>query len=246
VQAFCTWYINDSPRSGRQYKLYYPKNPVTEAMNADDLLFIAKTKDDKVFIIIANSETAKNKLLASFNEKPITDTAKEEGIKEVGNVVAVPLQVEPTVSWKKVYFTPGPDCENNIISRLSNAKTIDIAVYSITNENIVNAIIAAHKRGAKVRVMTDKVQAAGRHSRVKELIDAGVPVRFNVGHRLMHNKFAIFDGREMKTGSFNWTHSATHKNSEDCMFFRQEGSVYSDRYEYLWKLYERGHQTVCR
>lgn len=238
-----TWYLMYTyANGGTQYRLYYQKNPAIEAMNTDDVLFIAKTKDDKVFMIITNKESpAKDKLLASFNEKPAADTTKEKGIKEVSNVTALPLQIEPTTSWIKVYFTPGLDCEKNIISRLNEAKkNIDIAVYSITNENIVNAVIAAHKRGVKVRVMTDFQQSTGNKSRVQELIDAGVSVRTNKGteHKIEHNKFAIFDGKEMTTGSYNWTWNASNSNSENCNFFKQPGNEYSSRYEYLWKFYD--------
>lgn len=244
AHASSTWHVNHTPNSGIQYHLYYQRTPVTEAMNEGDLLFVAKANDDKIFIIIADDKSpAKDKLLTSFNE--VSDT---EG-KKVSNVVTTPLQIQPTVSWYKVYFTPGLDCENNIISRLNGAKkTVDIAVYSITNENIVNAVIAAHKRGVKVRVMTDNVQSQGRSSRVKQLINAGIPVRTNQGsgHKIEHNKFAIFDGKEMETGSYNWTNSATKSNSENCMFFKQTDKGFSSRYEELWKFYTEGNAAACK
>lgn len=92
--------------------------------------------------------------------------------------------------------------------------------------------------------MTDRLQEQGKGSLVKELVDAGIPVRTNsTEHKIEHNKFAIFDGKEMESGSYNWTNSATKSNSENCMFFRQAGSEFSDRYEHLWKLYE--NKVIC-
>ena len=31
----------------------------------------------------------------------------------------------------------------------------------------------------------------------------------------MHHKFALFDGRRLMTGSFNWTRSASEQNEEN-------------------------------
>jgi len=232
AQGFCGWCVSDTPNSGLQYKLYYQKNPVTAAMDTGDLLFLGKVDSERLLIVVVNRNSpVKDKLLASFSEKPATNS----------DVVTLPLQIEPAASWYKVYFTPGFDCENNIISRLNNAKNnIDIAVYSITNRNIVDAILAAHKRGVKVRVMTDNMQEKGTQSLVKELVAAGIPVRTNINsnHKIEHNKFAIFDGKDMESGSYNWTNNATKSNSENCMFFCQTGKDFSNRYEYLWKLYD--------
>lgn len=38
-------------------------------------------------------------------------------------------------------------CENHIIAEINVAHKIDIAVYSITNQKITDAIISAHRRG---------------------------------------------------------------------------------------------------
>ncbi len=137
----------------------------------------------------------------------------------------------------RVYFTPGTDCENNIIREIKNADKIDIAVYSITNENITDAIIAAHKRGANVRIVSDKLQSRGKHSRVDELRAAGVPVLINKKHKIEHNKFAIFDNQTVVTGSYNWTTSATKYNSENCVFIDYP-TPYVNRFEYLWREYK--------
>lgn len=92
-----------------------------------------------------------------------------------------------------VYFTPGTDCEDHIIAEINHAKTIDIAVYAITNERIVNAIISAHNRGAKIRIITDRTMSRNQTSRIGELVSAGIPVMTHRQHKIEHNKFAIFD-----------------------------------------------------
>ena len=47
-----------------------------------------------------------------------------------------------------------------------------------------------------------------------ELEAAGGRV-FVVEDRLMHHKFCILDGRDVLTGSYNWTHRAAHHNEEN-------------------------------
>jgi len=133
----------------------------------------------------------------------------------------------------------GPDCENNIIKHMNQAKSVDIVVYSISNPAIVDSILAAHKRGAKVRVITDRTQAKGKGSLVGKIRDAGIPVVTNIKHKIEHNKFAVFDGKHVVSGSYNWTTNASKYNSENCTFFDQPDKEYSERFKYLWDLYKK-------
>jgi phosphatidylserine/phosphatidylglycerophosphate/cardiolipin synthase-like enzyme len=137
----------------------------------------------------------------------------------------------------KVFFTPGKDCERNIIKEIDKAKTIDIAVYSISNQNIVDSIIAAKKNGAKIRVITDRTQAKVKGSLIDSIRSAGIPVLTNKKHKIEHNKFAVFDDEYIVSGSYNWTTNASMYNSENCNFFKQPNKEYSQRFEYLWNLY---------
>lgn len=139
-----------------------------------------------------------------------------------------------------VYFSPKGNCEKMIVNRINSAeKTIDAAVYSINNDNIVNSLIEAKKRGVKVRILTDKTQAKGISSKVKYLYDNGINIRVHSQFKIEHNKFAVYDKVKGSTGSFNWTNPAEKKNSENCIFFdNEDGSVskYLKRFEYLWQI----------
>ena len=137
----------------------------------------------------------------------------------------------------EAYFTPGTECEDRIIAELGRADKIDIAVYSITNPKIANAIIAAHRRGARVRIVTDRTMARHKSSMIDELAAAGIPVRTNRRHKIEHNKFAVFDNRRMVTGSYNWTTAATKYNSENCIFLPHPAQEYTKRFEVLWRMY---------
>lgn len=114
---------------------------------------------------------------------------------------------------------------------------MDIAVYSITNPAIGDAIIEAQRRGAHIRIISDRTQAANKASLIKTFQAAGIPVALNHGHKIEHNKFVIFNNKTVVTGSYNWTTNATKYNSENCLI--QQGLVreYSVRFNELWAKY---------
>ena len=139
--------------------------------------------------------------------------------------------------YSRVYFTPGPECENNIIAHINSAETMRIAVYSITDPGIGVAIIAAYKRGADIRIISDRVQAKNRASLIDAFRAVGIPVALNRGYKIEHNKFAVFDNKTVLTGSYNWTTNASEYNSENCMFSNTNANEYNTRFNELWDKY---------
>ena len=140
----------------------------------------------------------------------------------------------------RVAFTPSFECENMIIELInSSIDTIDVAVYSINNDNIVEALQNAYKRGVKIRILTDKVQASNKHSKAFDLYKSGLDIKVNSKHKIEHNKFGVFDGKYVVTGSYNWTNAATSKNSENCYLIASDKTSivgYKKRYDYLWNV----------
>lgn len=139
-----------------------------------------------------------------------------------------------------IYFSPSSKCENSIVKLINQSeKTIDAAVYAINNDGIVKALKKAHDRGVKIRILTDRLQASNKSSKVKGLHDYGVNIRVHSKFKIEHNKFAVFDERIASSGSYNWTNPASEKNSENCIFFiknKKAVQEYVDRFEYLWKI----------
>jgi mitochondrial cardiolipin hydrolase len=65
----------------------------------------------------------------------------------------------------------------------------------------------------------------------------GIPCKMDVGNAAhMHHKFAVFDGRRLMTGSFNWTCSASEQNEENLLVTPDPVLVglFGARFEYLW------------
>lgn len=113
-------------------------------------------------------------------------------------------------------FSPGPDCLRLILGELSRAqRSADVCVFTITDDRIVDEIIAAHRRDIAIRVVTDDDKSLDRGSDIDRLASAGIEVRTDTSPFHMHHKFAIFDGATLLTGSYNWTRTAADSNHEN-------------------------------
>ncbi len=49
---------------GPEWRLYYPSNPVTEAMREGDTLFLARHNDDRLFFIVSPRESSSEQQLS--------------------------------------------------------------------------------------------------------------------------------------------------------------------------------------
>lgn len=140
----------------------------------------------------------------------------------------------------EVYFSPNGMCEKKAVEMIDSTKTnFDLAMYSLNNTNIVGAIERAQKRGVKIRILLDRTQAFVNRRITERLKDDGLNFRVHSHYRIQHNKFGIFDGKEVMTGSFNWTRPAQESNEENCLFLSDKEIVqaYQDRFiNHLWKI----------
>ena len=136
------------------------------------------------------------------------------------------------------YFSPDRGTADVVIGFIAKCqKTLDIAIYSLTHDKIADALIEAHERGVKVRVLIDKSQAGNKYADDEKLLIAGIPLLRDKVSGLMHNKFAIGDGKAVGTGSFNWTKSADEKNAENFVVIRLSYVIkqFQQEFEKLWE-----------
>ncbi len=115
-----------------------------------------------------------------------------------------------------VWFSPGPACRAAIIDQLQSARSsVDICVFTLSDDPIANAVLAAHRRNVAVRFITDNDKLFDAGSDVAALRSAGVPTVVDTTRAHMHHKFAIFDGTRLLNGSYTWTRSASEHNEEN-------------------------------
>lgn len=140
-------------------------------------------------------------------------------------------------SMHHVLFSPGTDILESISDLLKQAKnTLDICVFTITDERLAGGIIYCHERGIKVRIITDDEKMYDHGSAIKAFKRAGIPIKIDHSRYHMHHKFGIIDSRIVFTGSFNWTYTASKHNQENLLVTTNYDIVkqYSEQYDLLW------------
>ena len=143
--------------------------------------------------------------------------------------------IRPPVD-QEVCFSPEGNCDIKLWKLIQTAqKSLDIAIFDLTHVKIAHEIAVASKR-IPVRVLVDRRQSKGQHSRVPFLIKAGVNVRIGTQRGIMHNKFAIVDGKMLETGSFNYSDGASTKNNENQVYLANPAIVeaFRRRFEEIW------------
>jgi len=113
-------------------------------------------------------------------------------------------------------FTPPAGCGAVIAGLISKAQdSIYIQAYGFTSGEIAKALINAHERGVKVRVLLDKSNIGAKHSKMRDIRKAGIEVSIDKVSGIAHNKVIIIDKQKVITGSFNFTVGADIRNTEN-------------------------------
>ena len=110
------------------------------------------------------------------------------------NKCLLPKATEKKEAENRCYFSPGDDCENAIVSAIRNARrTVKICVFTISENVISEEIIAAHKRGISVSIITDNDKLNDKGSDIRWLANEKIRVRIDEASSHMHHKFCIVD-----------------------------------------------------
>ncbi|RMG70401.1 MAG: DUF1669 domain-containing protein [Chloroflexi bacterium] len=161
-------------------------------------------------------------------------------------------------SFWQVYFTsptrsdaqPSETCMGGIDQVVvdlinSTQRTLDIAAFEWKNQCITEAVIAAHNRGVAVRMVVDdehvieeneEAELLDEESPFMDIIQAGIPYVDDGRSGLMHNKFMIFDGTTVLTGSMNFTARGTYTNNNNLLVLRSQRAVeaYQDQFNEMF------------
>ena len=143
------------------------------------------------------------------------------------------LDVPPAASSSRAHFSPGEACLSAILGHLGKARaTLDICVFTITDDRIARAILDTHSRkGVRVRIITDNDKQYDGGSDIERLRGAGIALKVDETEHHMHHKFAVLDG------SYNWTRSASTFNEENLIVTSEPGLVaaFIHQFAELWQ-----------
>lgn len=138
-------------------------------------------------------------------------------LSSVSGAVAERSSPERVVISPEVLYSPEDRLGDRLVALYNGArKSIYLAIYGLTYPPIIKALVAAHKRGVDVRLITDRKKLEDRNQRtaLETLRLAGIPIKVNKHDGLMHIKQAIVDDLVNTSGSMNQTTSAARYNDE--------------------------------
>ncbi len=130
----------------------------------------------------------------------------------------------------EVFFSPqDAPLETAVLPFIESAKnSLDVGMYFLTERRAADALIAAHRRGVKVRIIQDATsahQATSQHRYIREesrktSVEAlpsteGIQVRVENWGGKMHMKTAIADKKRLLVGSMNWSRNGSKENDEN-------------------------------
>ncbi len=149
-------------------------------------------------------------------ESPVNQPAAEEELSGSGSYYSMYF-TNPVNPFDDV-TTGGVD--NNLIALIDSAQsTIDLAVFEFNLQQVADALIAAHNRGVQVRVVYDDEHTED-DPQMDQLIEAGIPAVPDERSAFMHNKFWVFDGQTVWTGSTNVTENGFYRNNNNAIVIR--------------------------
>jgi phosphatidylserine/phosphatidylglycerophosphate/cardiolipin synthase-like enzyme len=144
----------------------------------------------------------------------------------------------PALDIAEAVFSPQHDGAARIVRLFDAARvSVEVCVFTITDDRIADAMAAAYRRGVRLRVITDDDKRLDPGSDVEWLGRAGIPVRLDRTEYHMHHKFAVFDGRVLLSGSYNWTRSAALHNEENFLLTSELRLIqpFRELFEQLWE-----------
>jgi len=137
----------------------------------------------------------------------------------------------------RAYFGPGDPMVETVVRLIRGTeRRLDVAMFTITDDRIADALVQAHSRGVRVRILTDDDKAYDRGSDIDRFRGAGIPVAVDGSPEHFHHKFALFDGARLVTGSYNWTRGADSVNRENFLVTDDAGLVgaYARAFGEMW------------
>jgi phosphatidylserine/phosphatidylglycerophosphate/cardiolipin synthase-like enzyme len=146
---------------------------------------------------------------------------------------AQPSAQDMTVEVLGVYFTPPANAAAAIVKAIdASEREVLVQAYGFTHNAIAQALVRAHARGVKVRVLLDKKSQTSNRFVIGVLQDADIAVRQDGKHAIAHNKVMVIDQEVVITGSFNFTNSAATRNAENFLILKSPDLALQDRLQW--------------
>ena len=160
-------------------------------------------------------------------------------VTNVGQRLAYAVHFNERATMATETTTDHTPMEDALLGFINNADTsIDVALYGLNRQSIVDALIAAHNSGVTVRVVGDDDAATGSYSSsYQALTGAGITIITDTStSKIQHNKFFVFDEGTVWTGSTNLTDTGLTLNANNSIVITDTtlADIYKTEFEEMW------------
>lgn len=153
--------------------------------------------------------------------------------------VVLPISAQPnTVGLNAevmgVYFSPPNDAAAAVVRAIDASEhEVLVQAYGFTHNGMAQALVRAHQRGVRVRVLLDQKSQSSNRYVIGILTDADIALRQDGKHAIAHNKVMVIDRTLVITGSFNFTNSAATRNAENLLVLKS--ADLAETYRLQWQ-----------
>ncbi|MDQ2683690.1 MAG: phospholipase D-like domain-containing protein [Chloroflexota bacterium] len=169
---------------------------------------------------------------------PLSDWLDDEGGSSLPGPVATALAAgeantagDGDVTGSRSLIVLPDDGQNAILSELEAAtESIDLYIYLLPSDEVIDRLEAAHDRGVRVRVILEQDPFGGGNSNAEAfeaLERAGIYVRWSSERfRFSHIKAIVIDGRVALIMTLNLSRTALNGNREFAVLSTRPGDVH--------------------
>jgi phosphatidylserine/phosphatidylglycerophosphate/cardiolipin synthase-like enzyme len=145
----------------------------------------------------------------------------------------------------RAYFGPEDDPLEAMVAQINSAKkTIDVMCFVFSSQEASEAMIRAHQRGVKVRVLLDNLfkpeaaTARWKYVPAHELLAKDIPVLYDRQRAKLHHKCVIVDNRVVCVGSMNISKNGADENDENMVVLQSlpVAKLFTAQFDQLWNL----------
>lgn len=131
-----------------------------------------------------------------------------------------PFQIGEPPTNALLWLLPDPEALIEIKKQINEAQSsIFVAMFTLTQKDLIDALISAHNRKISVTVALDRYTANGASKKaLQRLSSEGIPIFLSANLPLLHHKWAYIDQSTLILGSTNWTEAAFSKNDDTLLF----------------------------
>ncbi|BGE84698.1 hypothetical protein Ms3S1_11340 [Methylosinus sp. 3S-1] len=148
-------------------------------------------------------------------------------------VIATAAPALAVAAKTEIHYAPVENLERIDLALLGSARrSIDLAAYTLTDRQIVDALVDARRRGVAIRIVLDP----GQNHAVDLLRGIAEDVRMKTPGPYMHLKAYAIDDRVLRSGSANLSASGLKRQDNDLLVLRDRKAVlaFAARFETIW------------